>query len=73
MVIEFGLVAKRLKEQLAEYDLPEEKVNKWQIEADFVISAHFSHAITDACAKKCNQMIGREIARAIKEKMGEKK
>lgn len=72
MTIQFGLAAPCLEEQLAEYKLPKEKVDKWQIEADFVISAHFSHAITDACAKKCNQMIGREIVRAIKEKMEDK-
>ena len=71
MTIEFGLVAPRLEEQLAEFNLPKEKIDRWQIEADFVVSAHFQHAITDACSRKCNQMIGREIAKAIKEKYTE--
>lgn len=69
MTIEFGLCAKELKEQLAEYNLPTDKVQEFQAIADFIISAHISHAIGDKQVEKLNIQLGRKIAQTIRERI----
>lgn len=68
MTIEFGLCAKELKEQLAEFNLPSDKVQEFQAIANFIISAHISHAVGDKQVEKLNVQLGRMIAQAIRER-----
>ena len=70
MTIEFGLCAKELSEQLKEYNLPKEKTDAWQSIADFIITAHFTHAVTDKGAFKLNNLLGKMIAEEIRKKNG---
>ncbi|MBR2388261.1 MAG: Lar family restriction alleviation protein [Clostridia bacterium] len=67
MEIEFGLMAKELKEQLADYNLPNDKVRQFQAIADFIISASISHSVGDKQVEKLNILLGREITQAIRE------
>ena len=67
MNIEFGLCATELSEQLKEFNLPKETVDVWQGIADFIISAHISKAINDKAFYKCNQLLGSDISKTIKE------
>lgn len=67
MNIEFGLCAAELSEQLKEFNLPKETVDVWQGIADFIISAHISKAINDKAFYKCNQLLGSDISKTIKE------
>lgn len=66
MIIEFGLVAKPLSEQLAEYNLPKEKVAEYQAIADFIVCASFGHKIGAKQVEKLNIMLGHQIAQEIK-------
>ena len=70
MTIEFGLCAKELSEQLKEYNLPKEKTDAWQSIANFIITAHITHAITDKGVYKLNKLLGSMIAEEIRKNNG---
>lgn len=69
--IEFGLCADELKEQLKEFNFPNEQVAVWQGIADFIITAHIDHAITDKSQYKLNKLLGSMIVSEIKKKYTE--
>lgn len=69
--IEFGLCAKELSEQLADFNLPKEKIEVWQGIADFIITAHISHAATDKTVTKLNKLLGSMISQEIKRRMAD--
>ena len=66
MTIEFGLCAKELSEQLKDYNLLKEKIDAWQSIANFVITAHITHAVTDKGVFKLNKLLGSMIAEEIR-------
>jgi hypothetical protein len=66
MTIEFGLCAKKLSEQLKEFNISKEKTAEWQSIADFIITAHIHHAITDKQGEKLNILLGKKISRYLK-------
>ena len=68
MNIEFGIMAKDLKDQLCEFDIPSEQITSWQSIADFIITAHISHAIGDKQFEKLNNLLGSMIATYLKER-----
>ena len=67
VIIEFGLCSKQLSTQLAEYNLPKQQIDAWQAIADFIITAHINKSINDNSFYKCNKLLGKIIATAIKE------
>lgn len=71
MTIEFGICAKELSEQLADFNLPKEKIDAWQSIANFIITAHIIHAVTDNGVSKLNKLLGSMIAEEIKKRRAE--
>lgn len=67
MKIEFGICADKLSKQLKDYNLPKETIDAFQSIADFIISANIDNAINDKSFYKCNAVLGRIIAKTIKE------
>lgn len=68
MTIEFGITAKDLKDQLCVFNIPNEQLTSWQSIADFIITAHISHAIGDKQFEKLNALLGNKIATYLKER-----
>lgn len=68
LTIEFGLCAEDLSKQLADFDLPKEKISEWQAIADFIVTAHFRKAATDNAVTKLNKLLGSIIAQEIRER-----
>lgn len=66
MTIEFGLVAKSLAEQLAEYNLPQQRIAEFQAIANFIVCASFGRKIGDKQVEKLNALLGHMIAQEIK-------
>ena len=44
------------------------RLRKWQSIADFIISAHINHCITDKQEEKLNVLLGKKISKYIKDK-----
>lgn len=65
MIIEFGLFAKPLSEQLKDFDIDKEKVKYWENVVDFLMSAHLDKKITDREQEKLYGYLINQIRKEI--------
>ena len=65
MIIEFGLFAKPLSEQLKDFDIDKEKVKYWENIVYFLMSAHLDKKLTDREQEKLYNYLVEQIKKEI--------